>query len=493
VGIISARGRIWGKAVQTDAKVSPSNYGGPLVDLQGRVFGILVPLSPSSQHELAGAEWYDGGIGFAVPLEDVYRQLERMSTGTDLHPGILGVTLKSGDIYSLAAEIAACHPKSPAYQAGLRPGDTIVAVNGRPVERQSQLRHALGPLYAGEKVNLEALRGDERRSLTLELAHEIAPYEHPYLGILPQRGAAGDMPGVGVRFVMDGSGAAAAGIRVGDVLKKLGDREVAHAAALREVLAAHEPKQSVTIQLLRDGQEESVQVTLGAIPNAFPPAAAIAEPPKAEGDKPAAASDVKIPEEPNECLAYVPATYRAEMPAGLLIVLPPPGPFKSEEFTEQWSQPAEQFGLIVVAPQARMPNMWLPAETGLIRKVIDHFVAKYRIDPARIAVYGSGASGAMAYLTGFRLRDKVRGVIAVDAAIPLLVARPPDNDPVERLQLAVVQFAKSNAAARIRQNIEMLREMKYPVIVKEITPGPQGIDADTRTELLRWIDTLDQI
>src|SRR5438045_3720475 len=65
VGIISALDRIWGKAVQTDAKVSPVNYGGPLVDVQGRVQGILVPASPRGQDETAGHEWYDSGIGFA--------------------------------------------------------------------------------------------------------------------------------------------------------------------------------------------------------------------------------------------------------------------------------------------------------------------------------------------------------------------------------------------------------------------------------------------
>ncbi len=95
VGILSALDRIWGRAIQTDAKVSPSNYGGPLVDLRGRVLGILVPLAPEERTEVAGAEWYDSGIGFAVPLVDLQQRLDQLRSGTDLAPGILGIGLKS--------------------------------------------------------------------------------------------------------------------------------------------------------------------------------------------------------------------------------------------------------------------------------------------------------------------------------------------------------------------------------------------------------------
>ena len=71
VGILSATNRVWGKAIQTDAAVSPNNYGGPLIDLEGRVMGVLVPLSPQAETEVAGVDWYDSGIGFAVPAEQV--------------------------------------------------------------------------------------------------------------------------------------------------------------------------------------------------------------------------------------------------------------------------------------------------------------------------------------------------------------------------------------------------------------------------------------
>ena len=118
VGIISAVARIWGKAIQTDAKISPNNYGGPLVDIEGRVMGLLVPLSPMASDELAGVEWYDSGIGFAVPLETINRMLPRLKKGEDLFGGLMGVSMKGIDIYADEPELAAVQPNSPAYQAG---------------------------------------------------------------------------------------------------------------------------------------------------------------------------------------------------------------------------------------------------------------------------------------------------------------------------------------------------------------------------------------
>lgn len=70
VGIVSALNRMHGNAIQTDAKLSPANYGGPLCDLQGRVLGICVPMA-QRPGELAGVEFYDAGIGFALPKERV--------------------------------------------------------------------------------------------------------------------------------------------------------------------------------------------------------------------------------------------------------------------------------------------------------------------------------------------------------------------------------------------------------------------------------------
>ncbi len=68
VGVLSAVNRAWGRAVQTDAAVSPANYGGALIDIRGDVIGMLAPLPADTAGMMLGTELYDSGIGFAVPL-----------------------------------------------------------------------------------------------------------------------------------------------------------------------------------------------------------------------------------------------------------------------------------------------------------------------------------------------------------------------------------------------------------------------------------------
>jgi serine protease Do len=133
IGIISALNRIYGKAIQTDAKTSPVNYGGPLVALDGRVFGVIVPMTSRAEGETAGVEWYDSGIGFAVPLEDILRVLPRLKQGQDLRRGLLGITPQSTDLYSTPPTIGSILPDSAAARAGLQVGDVILEVNSKPV------------------------------------------------------------------------------------------------------------------------------------------------------------------------------------------------------------------------------------------------------------------------------------------------------------------------------------------------------------------------
>ena len=489
VGVMSAKDRIWGKAIQTDAKISPSNYGGPLADIRGRVLGVLVPMSPNGNSEMAGIEWYDSGIGFAIPLADIQPQLEHMKQGKDVHPGLLGITLKGGSIYSKPAEIAACQVKSPAFEAGLRSGDLIVEVDGKPIQRQAQLKHALGPKYAGDTVHVVVKREAERIETDIELVAELIPYEHPFLGILPRR----DREGTVVRYVYPESSAAKAGLQIGDRILGVGEKDTADPESLRLAIANFEPEQQIAIAFERDGEMKTAEVTLATLPTSLP--APLPDPrerkPPADQAPEAKFIDIKIAEEPNDCLAFVPPTYDVAVPHGVLIYLRAPGEFDQEKLLTQWQQRCIDNDLILLAPQPRDKKRWTPTELEFVRKTLDHVLNNYSIDASRVALFGKQAGGALGYLFAFRHRDQARAVIAVDAAIPVRF-RLPDNDPVQRMAVVTTLAKSSRLAERVEQGIEMLREMKYPVSVIEMDSA-RDLSDDELDSVTRWIDSLDRI
>lgn len=494
VGILSATSRIWGKAIQTDAKISPGNYGGPLVDIRGRVLGVLVPLSPQQQDEVAGAEWYDSGIGFAVPLADVLPHLDTLKRGDELHPGLLGITLKGNDIYSDPPEIVACQPKSPARQAGLQAGDVIVEVDGTKIVRQSQLRHALGPRYAGDRVKLAVTRGDQRVELSVELAAKLEPYENPFLGLLPDRSPT-DKPGVTVRYVYPGSPAANAGIAVADRLVRLADKPVTDVASVWDILGNFEPKQQVKLVFERGPATQEFELELARLPTAIPeelPAARKSVEAVAGEQPPVGEVNLKLPEETNECLAYVPDDYHPEVAYGIVLWLHEPGGFDRGKLLDAWKDHCRANDLILLAPQAADPSRWLPTEVDFVRKTMDEVISRYRVDRTRIIACGHQAGGAMAALTAFSHRSLIRGLAVTDTALPgrLQVAA---NDPIERLALFISVAEESDAAQRVQEQVSRLQSMKYPVILRKHPGDPRPLNDAERAELVRWIDTLDRL
>ncbi|MFO7902448.1 MAG: PDZ domain-containing protein [Pirellulaceae bacterium] len=499
VGILSAKDRIWGKAVQTDAKVSPSNYGGPLIDIRGNVMGILVPLSPNQRSELAGTQWYDSGIGFAVPLADIMPWLDTMKQGTDLKPGILGVSLKGSDMYSLPATIAACPAKSPAREAGLKVDDTIVEIDGRPIKRQAHLRHALGTRLAGETINVVVQRGKNKKRVeaTVELVAELEPYVRPELGILPLRrvGNPSERPGVGIRRLIPKGPAATAGLQRNDRIVGLNDLEIPDSQTLRDALVQFEPGTEVTVKFARDDTSNSVAVELASrtpfVPDSLPPAHP--DPPAVADEQPSlGVVDVEIPEVSNDCVAYVPQTYNPAVPYGLVVWLHAPGKFDQDKLINAWKPLCEQNDLILLAPQSAAEDRWNATEVDFIRKTMDHVTRRYSIDPARVAVHGHRAGGAMAYHVAFENRDICRAIAPVGAPLPARLGVP-RTDPVKPLAIYSCSSADSDLAQRIKAGEEKLREKAFPVV--EVTmPGPERyLKSEELARLVRWLDTLDRI
>ena len=491
VGILSATDRIWGKAIQTDAKVSPSNYGGPLVDIRGRVLGVLVPLSPQSNSEVAGAEWYDSGIGFAVPLEDILQRLEKLKAGQDLLPGLLGVALKGRDIYADDVIISSCPANGPAAKAGLKPDDKIIEVDGVAINRQAQLRHALGRRYAGDTVNVVVLRGDQRVEANIELIDRLDPYAHPFLGILPMR----DGQNPKVRFVFPDGPAAQAGILEGDIITAIEESKVLDAGGLRERILAFDPGQKVKIEVTRGTTSKQMTLDLGTLPTAVPdslPAAQGSVPEAPKANLPLGVVDIKIPEESNDCVAYIPEQYHPQVSYGLVVWLGTPGRFNKDQLIARWKRLCDANNIILLAPQSNDPKTWLPTEADFIRKTIEDVRDSYNLDENRIVLYGYQGGGTMAYLAGFEHSDLFRGIATVDATVPS-GRRPPENEPANRIAFFNARSDKSRLAKRIDAEVKRLGAMKFPVTVQNLGDTVRDLNADELAKLLRWLDTLDRI
>jgi serine protease Do len=492
VGVLSALERVFGRGVQTDAKVSPSNYGGPLIDIYGRVVGVLTPLPVMGEGDLAGAQFYDSGIGFAAPLSDWLPRLETLKAGNDLQPGLMGISLKPGDIYALPAEIVVCQINTPAYKAGLRAGDRIVEAGGRKIERQVHLKHALGKHYASDDVKLVALRGEQRIEATIKLVGHLDPYEFPMLGVLPMRG----LPegAVTVRHVLASSPAEKAGLQQGDQILGASDKPVAGTIALQEIVAAHDRETPLRLKVQRRDEKLDLDVQLAALtlnaPDSLP--AAVPETLPETPERPEIGLiDVKLPEEKQDCFVYVPVDYHPAVPHGLIVWFAPPGQFDRAEVEKHWKKAADEHRLIVMSPRPGEAGRWQPGEIAVVRKFIDNVSSRYNVDKARIVLHGRQVGGTMAWFTALAHRNLVRAVAVIDAPLPPGAAV--ENDPVNRL---FVYSAAGKLQPPLQKALEAgherLAKAKVPTSTKTLD-SERDLSHEEVDQLARWIDALDRI
>jgi serine protease Do len=189
-GIISAKKRIFGKAIQTDANISPANYGGPLINLDGDVIGICVPLSPRGNSAAAGVEWYDSGIGFAVPMHGMARMIQQMKEGKTIYPGRVGVQPKPGGKAGAGIAIASVVKDSPADKAGIKKGDVVTHVNTEKIQDMLHLRTVLGRYVAGDTIKLTLKRAGKEMKLDVTLNTGKADIDNPSVPPPPPPAAA---------------------------------------------------------------------------------------------------------------------------------------------------------------------------------------------------------------------------------------------------------------------------------------------------------------
>ena len=173
-GIISAKNRTIQASninfrgfMQTDAAINPGNSGGPLINLSGEVVGINTAIVPFAQ-----------GMGFAVPVNMAKQIMSDLIERGEVNRGWLGVVLQNltpalAEVYNVPAEdgavIADITADSPAGRAGLRPGDTIVAIDEDEIRSSQDVVYHIRSKLAGDDVSVEFYRDSERQSIDVTL------------------------------------------------------------------------------------------------------------------------------------------------------------------------------------------------------------------------------------------------------------------------------------------------------------------------------------
>ena len=176
-GIVSAKGRNivpnrqFQSFIQTDAAINPGNSGGPLVNMDGEVIGINTAI-------LTDTNAY-AGVGFALPsntVADVYNQL----TGSEhrVARGSIGIQFNAEENPAIArvygvqsgVTVADVVAGSPADKAGLKVGDTIVSVDGKPVKNGDELVSDIASRKPGSKINLGFVRNGKKQETPVTVA-----------------------------------------------------------------------------------------------------------------------------------------------------------------------------------------------------------------------------------------------------------------------------------------------------------------------------------
>jgi serine protease Do len=187
-GIISATSRSlpsdnYVPFIQTDVAVNPGNSGGPLFNLAGEVIGINSQIFSRTGGYM--------GVSFAIPI-DVARNIEDqlVKTGKVVR-GRIGVTIQ--DVNAQLAEsfgldrprgalVSSVEKDGPAAKAGLQPGDVILGVNGKPIERYGELSGTIASMKPGVDANLEVWRGGKRQAFNVKVTELKEQQQQTRLG-----------------------------------------------------------------------------------------------------------------------------------------------------------------------------------------------------------------------------------------------------------------------------------------------------------------------
>ncbi len=260
-GLISARERVIGVGpfddfIQTNALINPGNSGGPLFDMHGDVVGVTTAIVSQGQ-----------GIGFAVPINLVKDLLPNLLDNGRPERGWLGLNVQEvGEGIARAPVVVDVFAGSPAEKAGLKPGDRVVRIGGKPVQRYQQILRRVALLQPGTLMKIEVTRAGRTFNFVATLVERpsneavkamnsggrIDALGFAVRALDPNAAASlGLEPGLRIEAIVPGGPAELAGLATGDVIVEVNREPVGNLKDLDAALGESEPSESVLLKIRR--------------------------------------------------------------------------------------------------------------------------------------------------------------------------------------------------------------------------------------------------
>jgi serine protease Do len=509
IGVVSAVDRCWSRAIQTDAAISPVNYGGPLLDIQGHVLGIIAPLLADTAGMETGTELYDSGVGFAVPMHDIAPLLPRLKKGETLRPGLLGIGYSTTDPINGRPVIEIVRANSPAAKSGMQSGDQIISIDGKTIQRIADIRHALTPKLAGDSIKMTLRREGEKTPLTIQtvLTDTLPPWKRSMLGIIPARQTLKaknkkvENNGVLIDSIWPKSPAEKAGLQPQDIITAAAVsgaenkdsppfRPITSSNQLAGFLGGLTGITDVVLKVRREDVFQNVPLTTAPFPETPLKNASTATPIRASAP-PAVIVKLEIPEVAKTSWAIIPDQQEGP-PLGVLVFFDEPSGALLETavttWAASWQEAVIRHRVAVVLLPSSDSNTWRQADLERVGKTINVLSQRYEIDPTRIAFAGFRAGGTFAWLGANKFETIVRGVCLIDADIPRR-SKIQEASPGRFRWVLFGTANKQNTNAEMQQPFkkseQQLRSAGVTVGLFSFTD-----DEDKALRLCRWVEAL---
>lgn len=263
-GIVSALGRSglgiegYEDFIQTDASINPGNSGGALVDLRGELVGLNTAIIAPGGGNV--------GIGFAIPSNMVHKIVQQLAQFGEVQRGVLGIQVQDLtpglanafglDKHDKGAVVVEVGRGSPAEEAGLQPGDVIIAINNQAVNKASDVHNRVGLLRIGEKIFLSILRKGHPYELNAVIAALETTEGGKITSYLEGAKLREVQEGIEIYEIKQGSVAWKLGLREGDILMAIDRRKVETFEELKKSFKRRELP--LMIQINRDHEVMSI-------------------------------------------------------------------------------------------------------------------------------------------------------------------------------------------------------------------------------------------